>query len=182
MPGGNTLKGDTVCGLAIHLHCILIDMCPAYVTEDWPEFWPLRQSREVLMVVEETEHFAISGIDATEEWAATSPDGFGFIRLGQEQRGFGLAMTHEQHCLRLIRSTLSGNQDPMAQSHVQYCLNYIRQMVLCSPDLTLEPADILERELDTERVYATHVCKDWRVIYDRLSDSWKNWIKYMEEA
>ncbi|KAK0466169.1 uncharacterized protein EV420DRAFT_1510297 [Desarmillaria tabescens] len=44
----------------------------------------------------------------------------------------------------------------------------IRQMILCNPDLTLEPADMLTRNYEIKRVGATHVCKDWSRVYEEM--------------
>ncbi|KAJ7490859.1 hypothetical protein FB451DRAFT_1513939 [Mycena latifolia] len=40
-----------------------------------------------------------------------------------------------------------------------HCLNFLRMMVLC---ITLEPADVLERDFEAHTTGATHVCREWR--------------------
>ncbi|THV05115.1 hypothetical protein K435DRAFT_647990, partial [Dendrothele bispora CBS 962.96] len=117
----------------------------------------------VLMTTEESRHYSITGPDALEEWASTAARGFGYIQLGGHQRLFAVSMFHQFHCLRLMRYALEGRHDEGSQGHMQHCLTYLRQMILCHPDLTLEPADILDDERDYEmrRLGSTHVCKDW---------------------
>lgn len=127
------------------------------------------------MTVEESAHYPIHGLDAAEEWATSSPKGFGYIRLGDEHRAFAISMFHQFHCVRLMRSALDGDYRPVIQAHVEHCLNYIRQMILCSPDLTLEPPDVLTRDFEVERMGATHVCEDWRQVYEEMEKNWAEW-------
>ena len=61
-----------------------------------------------------------------------------------------------------------------------HSLNYFRQMILCEPDLTLEPADILQRDVESERVNSIHVCNDWRQVYDAMATNWQQWIAERE--
>lgn len=50
------------------------------------------------------------------------------------------------------------------------------EMVLCHPDLTLEPFDPLERDFEVERVGATHVCRDWTAVLENLDRNWDEWV------
>ncbi|KAI0315345.1 hypothetical protein OF83DRAFT_362902 [Amylostereum chailletii] len=147
-----------------------------YVGDDYPELWPLPPTPPVTLVVEEPVHLPILGPDARQEWASTSPKGISYIRIGPEHRAFAVTMLHELHCLRLMRAGLAGDYRPASQEHFAHCLNYIRQMILCSPDLTLEPANVLERDFDAERSGGTHVCRDWRQVYDLMDDNWTKWV------
>ncbi|KAI0722491.1 hypothetical protein C8Q76DRAFT_691264 [Earliella scabrosa] len=149
----------------------------SYVGDDFPEHWPLPPANPVALVVEDPIHLPITGPDAREEWASYTPKGFGYLRLGPEHRAFTITMFHEYHCLRLFRFALAGDTRPRTRSHFAHCLNYIRQMVLCAPDLTLEPYDALERNFDVERSGATHVCEDWNQVYDEMSKNWEDWVK-----
>ncbi|KAF9017603.1 hypothetical protein BDZ89DRAFT_1074697 [Hymenopellis radicata] len=131
------------------------------------------------MTVEESVHYPVSGTGARAEWASYSPDGYGYLRLGAEYRAFALSFLHEDHCLRLIRTMLDGTASNLTLTEtIPYCLNYIRQIILCDPNLTLEPADVLERDYDVQRSGATHVCFDWRVIHAELGKNWKDWYNY----
>ncbi|KAK7472493.1 hypothetical protein VKT23_000608 [Stygiomarasmius scandens] len=149
-----------------------------YIDDDWPELLPL-DLPDVLMTMEESRHYSITGPDALEEWASTAARGFGYIQLGEHRRLFAVSMFHQFHCLRLMRYALEGRHDEGSRGHMQHCLTYLRQMILCHPDLTLEPANILEDDWDYEvrRVYGTHVCKDWTKVrptarYRTCSDLW----------
>lgn len=127
------------------------------------------------MAVEETVHFPIQGSDAAEEWDTTIPQGSGFFRLGPENRPFSMSIFHQLHCLRLLRTFLGDPENIWTDGHMQHCLNYLRQMILCNPDLTLEPADIMTRDFRTERAGSTHVCMDWSQLYDEMADNFSRW-------
>ncbi|KAI0686661.1 hypothetical protein C8T65DRAFT_835453 [Cerioporus squamosus] len=149
----------------------------SYVGDDYPEHWPLPPADPVALVVEDPAHYPIFGPDAREEWASSTPKGFGYMRLGPEHRPFSVSMFHEYHCLRVMRAGLAGNYRPQTITHIGHCLVYLRQMILCDPDLTLEPPDALARDLEVERAGAIHVCKDWRQVYDAMASNWENWVK-----
>jgi len=144
-----------------------------YVADDFPEFWDLGEEAMVGFLVQETEHYPVIGGDAAGEWASHTPQGSGYLRLGPEHRDFALAMTHEDHCLRLIRAVLA-NPSISQASAMPYCLNYLRQMILCTPNLTLESPDAFydSHNFTTARHGSVHVCKDWRKVYAALADNW----------
>ncbi|KAJ7268000.1 hypothetical protein C8J57DRAFT_1228606 [Mycena rebaudengoi] len=149
--------------------------------DDYPEFYiPTKGDLpQVAMTMEESRHYGISDADALEEWASNSADGFGYLRLGEEYRTFALAMFHEMHCLRNLRYSIAESNN---MGHVLHCLNYLRQFILCSPNLTLEPPDVLTRDFEMERVGATHVCPNWVVIYDELTDNWRKWHRVQNQT
>ncbi len=149
----------------------------AYIGDDYPEHWPLPHTDPVALVVEDSAHYPILGPDAREEWASSTPKGFGYVRLGPEHRAFSVSMFHEYHCMRVLRDGLAGNYRPQTVTHIGHCLVYLREMILCAPDLTLEPYDPLDRDFAAERVGAAHVCNDWRQAYDGSSDNWDDWVK-----
>ncbi|KAF7357608.1 Hydrolase-4 domain-containing protein [Mycena sanguinolenta] len=145
-----------------------------YIADDFPEFWDIGDDTKVAFSVQETEHYPVTGRDAAEEWASYTPKGAGYLRLGPEGREFALAMTHEDHCLRLIRGVLENPSWSKANA-MPYCFNYIRQMILCSPNLTLEsPDDFADaRNFTSRRHGAVHVCRDWRKVHAALADNWE---------
>ena len=134
------------------------------------------------LVIEDTSHYPILGPDARAEWASGTPKGFGYIRLGPEHRSFSVSMFHEAHCLRVFRGGLAGNYQPQIVTHFGHCLVYIRQMILCFPDLTLEPHNGLDRDFKTEPSRSMHVCNDWRQVYDGMSSNWEDWVKVRPTA
>ena len=80
--------------------------------------------------------------------------------------------------MRNMRATLVGNRRPEAQFHFTHCLQYIRQFVLCEPDLTLEPPDVLEWDFESgiKIPESVHVCKDWKQVYDASGANWEEWV------
>ncbi|KAF4604681.1 hypothetical protein EYR40_003459 [Pleurotus pulmonarius] len=156
----------------------------SYIHEDYPEFWDINLGNPVVMTMEESEHYPIHGIDAKEQWASTASDGFGYVRLGEEYRAFAVNAFHQLHCLRAMRDALANPSDrsPAADGHFQHCLNFIRQFALCSPNLTLEPADALSRDFETQRSGAVLICKDWRRLYDYMSDNWSSWKEFQNRT
>ncbi|KIK52784.1 hypothetical protein GYMLUDRAFT_207793 [Collybiopsis luxurians FD-317 M1] len=147
----------------------------SYIDNDYPETYPLDLPL-VIMSVEESRHYSISGPDALEEWASSASRGFGYLRLGKEKRRFALSVFHQFHCLRLIRKALDGTYDAGTKGHVQHCLTYLRQMILCHPDLTLEPADIITRDKEVYRSGGNHICRDWSKVYEMMNDNFESSI------
>lgn len=131
------------------------------------------------MVAEETDHYAIAAPEAMEEWATTQVDGGGFLRMGSPRRGFAVTMFHELHCLRLMRYALNGGgqYDTGTKGHMQHCLNYLRQEILCASDVTLEPADILDRDYEVQRFGSVHVCRNWEALFEDAETSWSEWVR-----
>ncbi|KAJ6569451.1 hypothetical protein B0H19DRAFT_695289 [Mycena capillaripes] len=147
----------------------------SWVADDFPEFWEV-DADDIALTVEESIRYPIVGIDAKEDWASNSPAGYGYLRLGPEKRQYALDLAHQLHCLRNIRGGLAGNHSPKMQWHVQHCLNFLRMMALCMPNLTLEPADVLDRDFEIDRTGATHVCKDWRQYMKEMEANWYDFI------
>ena len=96
---------------------------------------------------------------------------------------FALALHHERHCMWMLRGALADGMDESLASdeHATHCLNYIRQMVLCYPDLTLEPPDVLNRDYETRRYGATHVCYDWESQLKWGDENSDEWFKLKDE-
>ncbi|KAK7006727.1 cytochrome P450 [Favolaschia claudopus] len=150
-------------------------MTIAYIGNDFPEFYIPKNGTlpRVLLTVEESRHYPLSGPDALEEWASNSPIGYGYLRLGAEYRAFDMAMFHETHCLHALRIFIE--RADRLEPHVGHCLNYLRMFILCNPNLTLEPADVLTRDFERDRVGATHVCPNWEVLYREMEENWDEW-------
>ncbi|KAH6912436.1 hypothetical protein BKA70DRAFT_763748 [Coprinopsis sp. MPI-PUGE-AT-0042] len=153
----------------------------SYHDRDYPELWTISKPAPVGMVAEESVHYAIDTPEAMEEWATSQVDGGGMVRIPPSRRDFALAMFHEMHCLRLMRFALGGHYDDMARGHMQHCLNYLRQDILCASDVTLEPADILERDYEVERFGSVHVCENnWEATYQDAEANWAGWFTERE--
>ncbi|TDL29999.1 hypothetical protein BD410DRAFT_759159 [Rickenella mellea] len=161
---------------------ILAQTNHSYIDYDYPELYPMRELNNVLMTVEESGHYPLEGPEAIYEWASNAPKGYGYVRLGPNRRTLCVSMFHQLHCLRLIRNALVAPDDPLSSIyHSHHCLNYIRQMALCSPDLTLEPFDPLDRDFDVDKIGATHVCRDWSAVYTEMSRNWDNWETFWNQ-
>lgn len=123
-------------------------------------------------------HFPILGLESDAQWYGMTSTSDGFVRLGPENRLFVVVMFHELHCLRVLNMGFSNSTDA-GDAHLEHCLTYLRQSVLCGSDLTLEPGDFEDRDVETERVGATHVCKDWSTLYGLVEDNYGSWQKRM---
>jgi hypothetical protein len=116
-------------GPSLNVSQILITtMRAAYIGDDYPELWDISSAPSPGMIVEETRAYPINGgHNALEIWATSSSKGFGYVRLGSENRAFAVSMFHQLHCVRLLRAALAGRYDSYAQGHMHHCLNYLRQ-------------------------------------------------------
>jgi len=131
------------------------------------------------MVVEESVRFSLLDAEAPMEWSSTSPPGEGSVRLGPDGRLFYLSMFHELHCLRRFQQLLRYPLSAVDVAHTQHCFNYLRQCSLCQADRTLEVGNFITRNFTSDRVGATHTCKDWSVVYDKVTYNWSKWIDEM---
>lgn len=126
--------------------------------------------------MEESVHYPIVGPNAREQWASSDPVGFGYLRLGPEHRTFALSMFHQLYFLRIMRDALDKDFDGGVPEYYNHFLTYLRSIILCSPDLTLEPHDALNRSFDVERSGSIHVCNNWEQVYDALELNWDEWV------
>jgi len=133
----------------------------------------------ILVTMEYTENYAIYGSQANAEWVATTPKANGYIHVGKENRFMSLAFGHEMHCIRILRMAIAYPLHPDANTqHANHCLNYLRMYALCNPDLTLEKFDLLEGKVTFNKLGATHICRDWRLVYDELSRALREWAAF----
>ncbi|KAF9464032.1 hypothetical protein BDZ94DRAFT_1356207, partial [Collybia nuda] len=147
----------------------------AYRGHDFPETLPLPNPlQKVLLTVEESTHYALKGYQSDDEWFALATDSYGYIRLGPHNRTFVVTMFHQLHCLRMLNLGFNPTE-AIGGGHLQHCLSYLRQMVLCNPDLTLEPAGWEMKDFETERIGSTHECYDWSLVYDVVDRNYQWW-------
>ncbi|EMD34967.1 hypothetical protein CERSUDRAFT_139739 [Gelatoporia subvermispora B] len=150
----------------------------SYRGHDFPEALPLPEGdlSLVTMTVEESTHYPLLGLASDSEWFSLTPQetGYGYARLGPDHRMFVVTMFHELHCLRILNLAF-GKVTGATTEHIRHCLSYIRQGVLCSPDLTLEPGNFEERDFKTERIGATHTCRDWEAAYSVMYHNHDQW-------
>ncbi|KAF9528139.1 hypothetical protein CPB83DRAFT_767300 [Crepidotus variabilis] len=154
------------------------------VGRDHPRRLPVEE-KLVRMTVQESVHYDILAPESVDEWLWTGSPGDGHIRIGDtQQRMFAVAMFHELHCLRAIRTTIEqgwNHQSKARQGHITHCFNYLRQYTLCAADTTLEEGNFEERNFTKERVGATHTCVDWKPAYDYMNERWHSWETYRVE-
>ncbi|OSC96431.1 hypothetical protein PYCCODRAFT_1472646 [Trametes coccinea BRFM310] len=150
----------------------LIGTFLAYKGHDYPELLPLpHEVQTVLVPMDETVHYPAIGAPSDAEWLALTTPGFGYIRLGPEDRTFVVSMFHELHCLRMLNLAFNGpNYTSFAP--VKHCLNYLRQNILCTPNLALEPGDFETKDFDVDRTHGVHECKNWDQIYEFVASNY----------
>ncbi|KAA1474025.1 hypothetical protein DENSPDRAFT_780667, partial [Dentipellis sp. KUC8613] len=148
----------------------------AYQGDDNPLVLSIDLSRAVRLAMEESVHFRINGPDSFEEWTSTWPYGSSPIRLGPGRRAFSIAMLHQMHCVESFRSALI--HETISKRHLQHCFDSLRRAILCGSDLTLEAGDFTRRNFTKDTVGATHVCRDWDVVYRTVRENWASWLEY----
>jgi hypothetical protein len=176
---------DMLC--VIYSHMILLkDSSPYFFTDRTPARLPINP-RDVALKVVDSERY---GMHDDNDWASVTPLGHGFVKVGPGEDFYAISMYHQLHCLNGFRKMLSGEQRNASriehdEQHVLHCLSYLRQMVLCSADITLEPAFSAENTdgRKTKAAYGTgvtHQCKDWeqiRAFSENNYETWKNEAK-----
>ncbi|KAI9439106.1 hypothetical protein H4582DRAFT_115883 [Lactarius indigo] len=140
----------------------------SYVGTDYPRTWDIGILPPVLMNIESTKHYQLSGYSADAEWAALAPNK-GTIYLGPQHRPFSISLFHQLRCLDVIRRDITESLPPEESKLSRHCLNYMRQMVLCRTDLAVDP--VLGRELEAEVRAETNQCVDWRRVYQNLEEN-----------
>ncbi|KIK54825.1 hypothetical protein GYMLUDRAFT_891503 [Collybiopsis luxurians FD-317 M1] len=150
----------------------------SYLGHDFPKTLPLGHFGEALgfvtHTIEESSRYRLLGWASDNEWSALGGSSWGYVRLGTDSRIFVISMFHELHCLRLLNLAFDPS-NIVGDGHISHCLNYLRQKILCQPDLTLEPADWKNRNFDRDRLGATHVCRNWEVVYNTMEENFGIW-------
>ncbi|KAA1478177.1 hypothetical protein DENSPDRAFT_660602 [Dentipellis sp. KUC8613] len=151
-----------------------------YEGSDYPNTLPVNLDHPVQTVMEESVHYGLDDDAARDEWEYTSPFGAAFIRLGPDARMFYPDMFHPMHCLRYVHGVLVEVEESNV-NHLEHCLNYLRRITLCHIDLTLEPGDFVTRNFTSDAVGQTHICRDWKTVYDAMEADWVSWLRYRSE-
>ena len=133
----------------------------------------------VEMVFEETVHYdlPLNDLSRTEWFALMSPWSHGgFVRLGRDKRAYGVAISHQLHCVVMLGQALANASNPNADIyHVHHCLDYLRQVFLCESDTTLEPGDFELRNYTATPEYNPRTCRDWSAIFGAMEANYKEW-------
>ncbi|MCJ1358910.1 MAG: hypothetical protein MMC33_008910 [Icmadophila ericetorum] len=102
---------------------------------------------------------------------------------------YGVAITHQYHCLKMMRESFSGlstgdpeyvemltapedplQRPPLMLDHVYHCYDYLRQSILCQADLTLEWASYVNTS-HIDGYGPPHQCRNWDDVYKWMVDS-----------
>ncbi|KAL2814808.1 hypothetical protein BJX63DRAFT_391661 [Aspergillus granulosus] len=103
------------------------------------------------------------------------------------EEGYLVSMYHQLHCIAVLKRTVSVMENPnntllyfpttgqkifggMDLEHSNHCVEYLRQAVMCSGDLTLEPAEIIDGQVShsVSGWGVEHQCRDWDYIYNAV--------------
>lgn len=132
----------------------------------------------VALILEETVRYGLDGTLAILEWLTLRApwSHSGYVRIGEDNCLYGIAMVHQLHCVDMIAHAVSDPDSPGAgPEHIHHCLGYLRQIFLCSADTTLEPYDFLSRNYSMHPVGMTRTCRDWTAIYEASDANFKTW-------
>ncbi len=152
----------------------------AFLEADYPpSLVPLsKHPRDAALVIEDTVHYHPN---ASAEWHSLFPAGTGgFVKLGPQNRLFGVSMFHQLHCLdKMRRAVVSVPSSEWESWHTQHCLNYVRQMLLCAANMRLEPV-IMEKGkgkegLKVDGLGLEHRCRDWSVLRRAVEKNYERW-------
>lgn len=154
---------------------------PFLFTDNSPAKLPINLQTVALEVVDSERY----GMYDDNDWASVTPAGHGFVKVGDGENYYAISMYHQLHCLNGFRKMLGGEQRNASrvehdEMHVMHCLSYLRQMVLCSADITLEPAFSAENTdgRKTQAAYGTgvtHECRDWVEVRTFAEENYETW-------
>ncbi|TFK55504.1 hypothetical protein OE88DRAFT_627544 [Heliocybe sulcata] len=146
---------------------------------------PIRLALDLRSVALEVVDSDRYGMHDDNDWASVIPLGHGFVRFGEgeNQAYYAVSMYHQMHCLNSFRKMFNGRNASRTNhdgQHALHCLSYLRQMVLCSADITLEPA-FSARNVDGRKTQAaygtgvTHECRDWVQVRKHVEQNHEQW-------
>jgi hypothetical protein len=115
-------------------------------------------------------------IERPEQYEDLGP---GLETVAENAQVYGLAVTHQYHCLKMIREDLYGLmtrnetyvyyltitpeeklRDGTEASHLFHCLDYLRQTIFCNADLTVESrSKVSSKHIDGYG--PAHQCRNW---------------------
>lgn len=138
-------------------------------------FLPGEHDAQIRMQVEETVHYRHPNNGVSKEWFFANPQGAGSFRPATDAPTLFVTMLHQHHCVETFGEQLTRTNRTTDWGHLQHCMNFLRELSMCRPDLTLEPGDFTQRDFQTERFGAVHVCRNLDPVYDILNLNWKQW-------
>lgn len=117
------------------------------------------------------------------EWSTLIPRNHGRVRLGSTQTEFNVALYADLECLNTIRAVFVAMQDGqhIQSLEAERCLHVIRQSILCTADITLEPAEIsCEGTGECTNAVASgnnvdHKCRNWVQVRNFVDQNQAGW-------
>ncbi|KAJ7881918.1 hypothetical protein B0H13DRAFT_930899 [Mycena leptocephala] len=118
------------------------------------------------------------------EWATLIPPNRGRVRLGAGQEEFDVAMYTDLQCLDTIRAAYVSMRDGarVPSPAAEACLGHMRQAILCTADITLEPAHVVckDGQCPLSSAVATgqfvnHRCRDWVQVREYVEANQATW-------
>ncbi|KAJ7457394.1 hypothetical protein FB451DRAFT_1047399, partial [Mycena latifolia] len=119
------------------------------------------------------------------EWATLVPPHHGRVKLGSPQQEFDIAIYSDIECLDTIRNAFITMRDGSGapSKAAEECLGQIRQAILCTADLTLEPAVVVcedasqmtECDNISSGEHVRHLCRDWVQVRKFVETNQGNW-------
>lgn len=142
--------------------------------------WDIGEVSDVLLNVENSGHYQLNGTKADLEWSSLVP-GDGIVYVGSDHQPFMPSVFHQLRCLDVLRQAyvLQVGEEGALGAASRHCLNYLRQMIMCRPNLRLEPV------VDPFGPHAVDpwsplTCKDWRSLYNAFrqnKDAHAAWVE-----
>ncbi|EGN92255.1 hypothetical protein SERLA73DRAFT_66072, partial [Serpula lacrymans var. lacrymans S7.3] len=155
----------------------------AYIGDDYPITFPVRELDTVALTLQESVHFTLNSTYSLldKEWTTltTHPQGLGRVHMGPDYRIFALVFSHQLHCIReMERAFMHRDHSIPTSGHFRHCLNYLRQSFLCDATDSLEKGDFLKRDFNADRLGDTLICRDWEKVYSKMSDQFSQWLRW----
>lgn len=161
---------------------VLRYLSSGYLNKDTPIQVPVGPIPTVLSTFQESSRFSMSpDEDSNANWKTlfTNQFGIGFQHLGPYHFRFVSGAYHALHCLYSMHEDYEKpNHTTEPSHHFGHCLMYLRQVFLCNADTTLEDGDFLRKNLTSNRVGETRVCRDWTHVSTWVNDEFRRWAEY----
>ncbi|KAK7689591.1 hypothetical protein QCA50_007383 [Cerrena zonata] len=120
-----------------------------WIAHDYPFKSPVGSLPPVEMTFQESSRFDLSYDDSIANWQ----------ELDGNEYGVGYQLVTD--------TNLSSTR------HWEHCLMYLRQVFICNPDVTLEPGDLLMKNLTIDREGVTRKCRDWKMVDDWMNEKFR---------
>lgn len=112
------------------------------------------------------------------------------MRLGAAQEEFDVGMYTDLQCLDTIRAAYVSMRDGarVPSPAAEACLGHVRQAILCTADITLEPAHLVCKDGEcplssavASGQFVDHKCRDWVQVRQYVEENQASWGVGVEE-